>query len=172
MWVVNREDEEEEQEVAASSSIVSAASLKRFPLFRLLTCRYEAENAFFFSLNLADFNIIDTLGVGGFGRVELVSKGLGDIIMPQGTVLISRGFVSCYNTCYKMFKRFEVYGESVHDRVFVSILCVLFLLLLLILCLPFAFLLLLWYYRSLSLSLAPLSLPLSLYLSISFCVCV
>lgn len=34
--------------------------------------RYEAENAFFFSLNLADFNIIDTLGVGGFGRVELV----------------------------------------------------------------------------------------------------
>uniref|UniRef100_A0A8C7YIN9 cGMP-dependent protein kinase n=1 Tax=Oryzias sinensis TaxID=183150 RepID=A0A8C7YIN9_9TELE len=31
-----------------------------------------AENAFFFSLNLADFNIIDTLGVGGFGRVELV----------------------------------------------------------------------------------------------------
>lgn len=34
--------------------------------------RYEAENAFFFNLNLADFNIIDTLGVGGFGRVELV----------------------------------------------------------------------------------------------------
>uniref|UniRef100_A0A3P9KEI5 cGMP-dependent protein kinase n=1 Tax=Oryzias latipes TaxID=8090 RepID=A0A3P9KEI5_ORYLA len=34
--------------------------------------KYEAENAFFFSLNLADFNIIDTLGVGGFGRVELV----------------------------------------------------------------------------------------------------
>uniref|UniRef100_A0AAX7VAY3 cGMP-dependent protein kinase n=1 Tax=Astatotilapia calliptera TaxID=8154 RepID=A0AAX7VAY3_ASTCA len=33
---------------------------------------YEAENAFFFNLNLADFNIIDTLGVGGFGRVELV----------------------------------------------------------------------------------------------------
>lgn len=34
--------------------------------------RCEAENAFFFNLNLADFNIIDTLGVGGFGRVELV----------------------------------------------------------------------------------------------------
>uniref|UniRef100_A0A668T5I6 cGMP-dependent protein kinase n=1 Tax=Oreochromis aureus TaxID=47969 RepID=A0A668T5I6_OREAU len=34
--------------------------------------KYEAENAFFFNLNLADFNIIDTLGVGGFGRVELV----------------------------------------------------------------------------------------------------
>lgn len=37
--------------------------------------RYEAENAFFFNLNLADFNIIDTLGVGGFGRVELVGWG-------------------------------------------------------------------------------------------------
>uniref|UniRef100_A0A1A7W7V9 cGMP-dependent protein kinase n=1 Tax=Iconisemion striatum TaxID=60296 RepID=A0A1A7W7V9_9TELE len=34
--------------------------------------RYEAENAFFSSLKLNDFNIIDTLGVGGFGRVELV----------------------------------------------------------------------------------------------------
>ncbi|CAF98611.1 unnamed protein product [Tetraodon nigroviridis] len=34
--------------------------------------KYEAENAFFFNLNLADFNIINTLGVGGFGRVELV----------------------------------------------------------------------------------------------------
>ncbi|XP_074476034.1 protein kinase cGMP-dependent 1b isoform X1 [Sebastes fasciatus] len=34
--------------------------------------KYEAENAFFSSLNLKDFNIIDTLGVGGFGRVELV----------------------------------------------------------------------------------------------------
>ncbi|MED6248138.1 cGMP-dependent protein kinase 1 [Ataeniobius toweri] len=33
---------------------------------------YEAENAFFSSLKLNDFNIIDTLGVGGFGRVELV----------------------------------------------------------------------------------------------------
>lgn len=55
------------------------------PMFSLLSAtpsscvgswhhRYEAENAFFFSLNLADFNIIDTLGVGGFGRVELVRK--------------------------------------------------------------------------------------------------
>uniref|UniRef100_A0A8C7WEE5 cGMP-dependent protein kinase n=1 Tax=Oncorhynchus mykiss TaxID=8022 RepID=A0A8C7WEE5_ONCMY len=34
--------------------------------------RYEAENSFFSNLNLVDFNIIDTLGVGGFGRVELV----------------------------------------------------------------------------------------------------
>ncbi|XP_077092503.1 cGMP-dependent protein kinase 1a isoform X1 [Siphateles boraxobius] len=34
--------------------------------------KYEAENAFFANLNLSDFNIIDTLGVGGFGRVELV----------------------------------------------------------------------------------------------------
>lgn len=34
--------------------------------------RYEAENTFFSSLKLNDFNIIDTLGVGGFGRVELV----------------------------------------------------------------------------------------------------
>ncbi|KAM7370303.1 hypothetical protein PAMP_009863 [Pampus punctatissimus] len=34
--------------------------------------KYETENAFFSSLRLNDFNIIDTLGVGGFGRVELV----------------------------------------------------------------------------------------------------
>ncbi|KAL4641001.1 cGMP-dependent protein kinase 1-like isoform X1 [Arapaima gigas] len=34
--------------------------------------KHEAEKAFFFNLNLTDFNIIDTLGVGGFGRVELV----------------------------------------------------------------------------------------------------
>uniref|UniRef100_A0A7N8YMV2 cGMP-dependent protein kinase n=1 Tax=Mastacembelus armatus TaxID=205130 RepID=A0A7N8YMV2_9TELE len=34
--------------------------------------KYEAENAFFSSLKLNDFNIIDTVGVGGFGRVELV----------------------------------------------------------------------------------------------------
>ncbi|XP_075996929.1 cGMP-dependent protein kinase 1-like isoform X2 [Genypterus blacodes] len=32
----------------------------------------EAENVFFSRLRLHDFNIIDTLGVGGFGRVELV----------------------------------------------------------------------------------------------------
>lgn len=38
----------------------------------LFVSRYEAENAFFSSLKLNDFNIIDTLGVGGFGRVELV----------------------------------------------------------------------------------------------------
>ncbi|XP_073541594.1 cGMP-dependent protein kinase 1 isoform X5 [Phyllobates terribilis] len=34
--------------------------------------KYEAEAAFFGNLKLIDFNIIDTLGVGGFGRVELV----------------------------------------------------------------------------------------------------
>ncbi|MXQ80551.1 hypothetical protein E5288_WYG008954 [Bos mutus] len=34
--------------------------------------KYEAEAAFFANLKLSDFNIIDTLGVGGFGRVELV----------------------------------------------------------------------------------------------------
>uniref|UniRef100_A0A8D3E5M8 cGMP-dependent protein kinase n=1 Tax=Scophthalmus maximus TaxID=52904 RepID=A0A8D3E5M8_SCOMX len=34
--------------------------------------KYEAENHFFSGLKLSDFNIIDTLGVGGFGRVELV----------------------------------------------------------------------------------------------------
>ncbi|XP_031417361.1 cGMP-dependent protein kinase 1 isoform X2 [Clupea harengus] len=34
--------------------------------------KYEAENAFYSNLKLADFNIVDTLGVGGFGRVELV----------------------------------------------------------------------------------------------------
>ncbi|XP_052429371.1 cGMP-dependent protein kinase 1a isoform X2 [Carassius gibelio] len=34
--------------------------------------KYEVENAFFSNLDLSDFNIIDTLGVGGFGRVELV----------------------------------------------------------------------------------------------------
>ncbi|XP_072312182.1 cGMP-dependent protein kinase 1-like isoform X1 [Eucyclogobius newberryi] len=37
-----------------------------------LKAKYEAENAFFSGLKLTDFNIIDTLGVGGFGRVELV----------------------------------------------------------------------------------------------------
>ncbi|XP_061563683.1 cGMP-dependent protein kinase 1 [Cololabis saira] len=34
--------------------------------------QYEAENSFFSGLKLGDFNLIDTLGVGGFGRVELV----------------------------------------------------------------------------------------------------
>lgn len=46
---------------------------KHFPFLRLVSCRYEAENAFFLNLHLSDFNIIDTLGVGGFGRVELVN---------------------------------------------------------------------------------------------------
>lgn len=47
---------------------------KKFPFFRIKKSRYEAEAAFFANLKLSDFNIIDTLGVGGFGRVELVGK--------------------------------------------------------------------------------------------------
>ncbi|XP_014826812.1 PREDICTED: cGMP-dependent protein kinase 1-like isoform X2 [Poecilia mexicana] len=51
----------------------SIQTSKKFPFFHVVKCcRYEAENAFFSSLKLNDFNIIDTLGVGGFGRVELV----------------------------------------------------------------------------------------------------
>lgn len=49
---------------------------KKFPFFRIKKSRYEAEAAFFANLKLSDFNIIDTLGVGGFGRVELVGKQL------------------------------------------------------------------------------------------------
>ncbi|KAL2078363.1 hypothetical protein ACEWY4_026048 [Coilia grayii] len=45
---------------------------KKFPFFHVKKSRYEAENAFFSNLKLVDFNIVDTLGVGGFGRVELV----------------------------------------------------------------------------------------------------
>lgn len=45
---------------------------KKFPFFRIKNSRYEAEAAFFANLKLSDFNVIDTLGVGGFGRVELV----------------------------------------------------------------------------------------------------
>lgn len=47
---------------------------KKFPFFRIKNSRYEAEAAFFANLKLSDFNIIDTLGVGGFGRVELVGN--------------------------------------------------------------------------------------------------
>ncbi len=36
-------------------------------------CRLQAEADFFSSVSLTDFNIICTLGVGGFSRVELVS---------------------------------------------------------------------------------------------------
>ena len=49
---------------------------KKFPFFHFKKCRYEAENAFSSNLKLVDFNIIDTLGVGGFGRVELVRRFL------------------------------------------------------------------------------------------------
>ncbi|CAB1451542.1 unnamed protein product [Pleuronectes platessa] len=58
-----------------TSSITSFSihTSRKFPFFRVVKCcRYEAENVFFSSLKLDDFNIIDTLGVGGFGRVELV----------------------------------------------------------------------------------------------------
>lgn len=47
---------------------------KKFPFFHIKKSRYEAEAAFFANLKLSDFNIIDTLGVGGFGRVELVGE--------------------------------------------------------------------------------------------------
>jgi hypothetical protein len=50
----------------------SIKTSKKFPFFHFKKFRYEAENAFFCNLKLVDFNIIDTLGVGGFGRVELV----------------------------------------------------------------------------------------------------
>lgn len=51
-----------------------ASTSKKFPFFRIKKSRYEAEAAFFANLKLSDFNIIDTLGVGGFGRVELVGN--------------------------------------------------------------------------------------------------
>lgn len=54
------------------STRVSAS--KKFPFFHIKKSRYEAEAAFFANLKLSDFNIIDTLGVGGFGRVELVGE--------------------------------------------------------------------------------------------------
>lgn len=58
-----------------SSTVVCGTRVctsKKFPFFRIKKSRYEAEAAFFANLKLSDFNIIDTLGVGGFGRVELV----------------------------------------------------------------------------------------------------
>lgn len=58
-----------------SASVVRGSRVcasKKFPFFRIKKSRYEAEAAFFANLKLSDFNIIDTLGVGGFGRVELV----------------------------------------------------------------------------------------------------
>uniref|UniRef100_A0A3Q3N782 cGMP-dependent protein kinase n=1 Tax=Mastacembelus armatus TaxID=205130 RepID=A0A3Q3N782_9TELE len=67
------------QVVESGLSLLSAFISSLIPLilsFLLFSRhhRYEAENAFFFNLNLADFNIIDTLGVGGFGRVELLKS--------------------------------------------------------------------------------------------------
>ncbi|KAK1881862.1 cGMP-dependent protein kinase 1 [Dissostichus eleginoides] len=62
----------------APSSPITSFSIhtsKKFPFFHVVKCcRYEAENAFFSSLKLTDFNIIDTLGVGGFGRVEMLKS--------------------------------------------------------------------------------------------------
>ncbi|CAM4707217.1 unnamed protein product [Leuciscus chuanchicus] len=51
-----------------TANVVSAEAVTCLVIDR----EYEAENAFFSNLKLVDFNIIDTLGVGGFGRVELV----------------------------------------------------------------------------------------------------
>lgn len=55
---------------ATRSALGFPASTESIAVF--FTSRYEAENAFFSGLKLSDFNIVDTLGVGGFGRVELV----------------------------------------------------------------------------------------------------
>lgn len=44
-----------------------------FSLSLNIPCRLQAEADFFSRVSLADFNIICTLGMGGFSRVELVS---------------------------------------------------------------------------------------------------
>uniref|UniRef100_A0A8C8BPU8 cGMP-dependent protein kinase n=1 Tax=Oncorhynchus tshawytscha TaxID=74940 RepID=A0A8C8BPU8_ONCTS len=58
----------------SSSSLLSLSLLLRHYYFSSLMKNMDchSENSFFSNLNLVDFNIIDTLGVGGFGRVELV----------------------------------------------------------------------------------------------------
>lgn len=72
-----------------SSAVVRGTRVctsKKFPFFRIKKSRYEAEAAFFANLKLSDFNIIDTLGVGGFGRVELVGhcsfNAFGNVFIP------------------------------------------------------------------------------------------
>lgn len=66
-----------QETVWTRSAAAATRSALCFPVFSegiavFFTSRYEAENAFFSGLKLNDFNIVDTLGVGGFGRVELV----------------------------------------------------------------------------------------------------
>ncbi|NXE40791.1 KGP1 kinase, partial [Ptilorrhoa leucosticta] len=81
--------------------------------------KYEAEAAFFANLKLSDFNIIDTLGVGGFGRVELVGdlfffvafqlfkRSPLDSVRAAGLVL-GQWIYSCFSGCpprlYRTFK--------------------------------------------------------------------
>nr|XP_057925260.1 cGMP-dependent protein kinase 1-like [Doryrhamphus excisus] len=52
----------------------SVQTSRKFPFFHVVKCcRDEAEDGVFFSrLQLSDFNVMETLGVGGFGRVQLV----------------------------------------------------------------------------------------------------
>ena len=38
----------------------------------VVVCRVEAEEVYFSSVSLNDFNVICTLGMGGYSRVELV----------------------------------------------------------------------------------------------------
>ncbi|XP_061887816.1 cGMP-dependent protein kinase 1-like isoform X1 [Entelurus aequoreus] len=52
----------------------SVQTSRKFPFFSLVKrCRYEAEDGVSFSrLRLDDLDVVKTLGVGGFGRVDLV----------------------------------------------------------------------------------------------------
>lgn len=80
---------------------------KKFPFFRIKKSRYEAEAAFFANLKLSDFNIIDTLGVGGFGRVELVGhcsvNAFESLSLPS--LLLLRNKISLF------FSLFDCYGS-------------------------------------------------------------
>lgn len=57
-----------------------------FKLSLNIPCRLQAEADFFSRVSLADFNIICTLGMGGFSRVELVStSACEDALQPEIT---------------------------------------------------------------------------------------